>query len=92
MTDRLFCEDPVYSFVIDGCVSFLKKQAQELELPYQVFELVPKKPLVVITWQGSQPELPSILLNSHMDVVPVYEVDDKTDKYNTYLLGSTSSY
>lgn len=26
-----------------------------------------------MTWEGSQPELPSIVLNSHMDVVPVYE-------------------
>lgn len=26
-----------------------------------------------MTWQGQQPELPSILLNSHMDVVPVAE-------------------
>lgn len=30
-------------------------------------------PLVVMTWKGSQPELPSILLNSHVDVVPVLE-------------------
>lgn len=28
--------------------------------------------MVVITWTGSQPDLPSIVLNSHMDVVPVY--------------------
>lgn len=26
-----------------------------------------------MTWRGSQPELPSIVLNSHMDVVPVSE-------------------
>lgn len=26
-----------------------------------------------MTWLGSQPELPSIVLNSHMDVVPVFE-------------------
>lgn len=26
-----------------------------------------------ITWIGSQPSLPSIMLNSHMDVVPVFE-------------------
>lgn len=26
-----------------------------------------------MTWEGSQPELPSIVLNSHIDVVPVYE-------------------
>lgn len=25
-----------------------------------------------MTWEGSQPELPTIMLNSHMDVVPVY--------------------
>lgn len=30
-------------------------------------------PVVVLTWFGSQPELPSIILNSHMDVVPVFE-------------------
>lgn len=30
-------------------------------------------PVVVMTWQGSEPKLKSILLNSHMDVVPVYE-------------------
>lgn len=26
-----------------------------------------------MTWQGSQPNLPSIMLNSHTDVVPVFE-------------------
>lgn len=26
-----------------------------------------------MTWKGTQPELPAIVLNSHMDVVPVYE-------------------
>ncbi|KAF9411737.1 hypothetical protein HW555_009528 [Spodoptera exigua] len=55
------------------CVEFLKKQAHDLDLPVAVYEFVPKKPVVVITWEGAQPELPSILLNSHMDVVPVYE-------------------
>lgn len=29
---------------------------------------------MVITWLGTEPEKPSILLNSHMDVVPVFEV------------------
>lgn len=32
-----------------------------------------KKPTVVLSWIGTQPELQSILLNSHMDVVPVFE-------------------
>ncbi|CAH0693824.1 unnamed protein product [Chilo suppressalis] len=56
-----------------GCVDFLKEQANSLDLPVVVFEFAPQKPIVVITWEGSQPDLPAILLNSHMDVVPVYE-------------------
>lgn len=32
-----------------------------------------KKPVVILTWVGTDPNLPSIVLNSHMDVVPVYE-------------------
>lgn len=28
--------------------------------------------MAVLTWQGTEPTLPSIVLNSHMDVVPVY--------------------
>lgn len=56
------------------CVGFLKKQAYLLNLPVAVhYPVNEKKPIVVITWEGSQPELPSIILNSHMDVVPVYE-------------------
>lgn len=27
--------------------------------------------MVVLSWQGTDPALPSIMLNSHMDVVPV---------------------
>ncbi|XP_059052521.1 aminoacylase-1-like [Achroia grisella] len=55
------------------CVIFLKKQASEIGLPVVVHELVPRKPVVIFTWIGLKPQLPSILLNSHMDVVPVYE-------------------
>ncbi|KAI3939715.1 hypothetical protein MKW92_013578 [Papaver armeniacum] len=32
--------------------------------------LPPSKPLLIITWVGSNPSLPSILLNSHLDSVP----------------------
>ncbi|KAL0840110.1 hypothetical protein ABMA28_015418 [Loxostege sticticalis] len=56
-----------------GCVEFLKKQAKSLDLPVVVYEFILGKPVVVMTWVGREPELPSILLNSHMDVVPVYE-------------------
>ncbi|VVD03385.1 unnamed protein product [Leptidea sinapis] len=57
----------------DECVNFLKKQAKQLDLLFKVYELVPKKPIVVLTWPGKKPSMKSILLNSHMDVVPVFE-------------------
>lgn len=28
----------------------------------------------IITWEGSDPSLPSVMLNSHIDVVPVFPV------------------
>ncbi|KAG8318651.1 adenylate cyclase [Homalodisca vitripennis] len=56
-----------------GCVSFLKSQANRLKLPISVHEVAQKKPVVIISWVGIQPDLPSLLLSSHMDVVPVYE-------------------
>lgn len=56
----------------EPCVAFLKKQAQSLNLPLKVHHPGNEQtPLVVITWTGSHPQLPSIVLNSHMDVVPV---------------------
>lgn len=57
----------------DDCVTFLKKQANGLGLAFKVYEIVPGKPIVVLTWPGSDESLPSVLLNSHMDVVPVFE-------------------
>ncbi|XP_050437592.1 aminoacylase-1-like isoform X2 [Adelges cooleyi] len=54
------------------CVEFILRQAQSLSLPSNVYYMAPGKPIVIITWTGQKPELPSILLNSHMDVVPVY--------------------
>ncbi|XP_013187319.1 aminoacylase-1 [Amyelois transitella] len=57
----------------DECVSFLRKQADQIGLSVKIFEVVPRKPIVVLTWLGKETNLPSILLNSHMDVVPVFE-------------------
>lgn len=60
--------------IAEPCVAFLRRQAKGLDLPISVYHPVNNKnPVVVITWQGSQPELSSIVLNSHMDVVPVFE-------------------
>lgn len=56
----------------DACVKFLQKQATSLNLPLNVnYAGNFAKPIVVITWKGSEPDLPAIMLNCHMDVVPV---------------------
>lgn len=65
--------DLIFHFPVP-CVTFLKKQAASLDLPVSVY--YPRNqlnPVVVMTWIGSQPDLPSIMLNSHTDVVPVFE-------------------
>lgn len=53
-----------------SAVSYLKSQAQSIGLKTQTLEFTPSKPLLLVTWQGSDPSLPSILLNSHLDSVP----------------------
>lgn len=57
-------------------MEFLRRQADELGLDFKIeAPVTPKKPIVIMTWVGTQPELESIVLNSHMDVVPVFEVE-----------------
>ncbi|XP_078595531.1 aminoacylase-1-like [Branchiostoma floridae x Branchiostoma japonicum] len=60
--------DPDYA----GAVVFLQHYADELGLPSKVIEVHPGKPVVLMTWEGQDPTLPTILLNSHTDVVPVF--------------------
>lgn len=58
----------------EPCVEFLKRQADELGMKFKVeVPVTPKKPICILTWVGTQPALKSIVLNSHMDVVPVFE-------------------
>lgn len=70
----------------DECVSFLTGIAKELELPVSVTDVAVNNPVVVITVPGEQPELPSVLLNSHMDVVPVFAVSVFFPNYDTYVI------
>ncbi|XP_016977913.1 aminoacylase-1B [Drosophila rhopaloa] len=57
----------------EPCVEFLKRQAKDLDLPIKVYHpLNVENPVVVLTWEGLEKTLPSVLLNSHMDVVPVF--------------------
>ncbi|XP_062020139.1 uncharacterized protein LOC133736606 isoform X1 [Rosa rugosa] len=57
---------PLYQEAAD----FILSEANSLSLDSQTLEFVPGKPLVLLKWPGSDPSLPSILLNSHTDVVP----------------------
>lgn len=50
---------------------FLQAQAECIGLKYSCTECTPGKPVLVLTWPGTSPQLSSILLNSHTDVVPV---------------------
>eukprot|EP00253_Pinus_taeda_P002435 PITA_02435 len=54
-------------------VRFILSQAESIGLPAQILEFVKDKPVVLLTWQGKQESLPSILFNSHTDVVPAEE-------------------
>jgi aminoacylase len=58
--------NPDYS----SAISFLKSQAHSLNLQSHTFEFTPGKPLLLLTWPGSNPSLPSLLFNSHIDSVP----------------------
>ncbi|XP_009620561.1 uncharacterized protein LOC107828516 [Nicotiana tabacum] len=49
---------------------FITSQAKSLNLESQTLELVKGKPLILLKWAGKDPSLPSVLLNSHTDVVP----------------------
>jgi len=60
--------NPDYTAAMD----FLTAQAVTLGLPYWTMECVPGKPIFVMTWQGADPSLSAVILNSHTDVVPVF--------------------
>ncbi|WOL19501.1 hypothetical protein Cni_G28299 [Canna indica] len=53
-----------------AAAAFLRSHAESLSLQHQTLEFVAGKPLLLLKWPGRRPSLPSILLNSHTDVVP----------------------
>ena len=68
---------------------FLTSLAEEVGLSVKVVNIRIRKPIIIITWLGKNPELSSLLLNSHMDVVPVYVVSFSKQSVMT-LSGSVS--
>ncbi|XP_055303616.1 aminoacylase-1-like isoform X2 [Sitodiplosis mosellana] len=58
----------------EPCVKFLQRQAKSLNLSVSIcYPANEKCPVVILTWTGLNPDLSAIMLNSHMDVVPVDE-------------------
>ncbi|XP_059631842.1 uncharacterized protein LOC132274551 [Cornus florida] len=53
-----------------SAIAFLKTLAHSIGLQTLTLQITPTKPLLLLTWPGSNPTLPSILLNSHLDSVP----------------------
>ncbi|XWS15112.1 hypothetical protein CRYUN_Cryun35bG0066200 [Craigia yunnanensis] len=53
-----------------GPISFLISQANSIGLQSQTLEFTPSKPVLLLTWPGSNRSLPSVLFNSHLDSVP----------------------
>ena len=57
--------------IADAAITFLEQIVGEIGLKSKVISPVSGRPILIATWTGSDPLLPSILLNSHVDVVPV---------------------
>jgi aminoacylase len=62
-------------------VSFLENVAKSLGLDTKIYELVKNKPILLCSYQGTDPSLKSILLNSHYDVVPAVNEMWHTDPF-----------
>ncbi|KAK6174932.1 hypothetical protein SNE40_013488 [Patella caerulea] len=62
--------------------SYFKSLAAELELPYKTVQVVSGKDMCIITWTGQQPNLSSVLLYSHIDVVPVFPEHWRVDPFS----------
>ncbi|XP_056129624.1 aminoacylase-1A-like isoform X1 [Lampris incognitus] len=65
----------------DAALRFLDRIAEELELPMKKIEVCSRRVVSIMTWEGTNPGLKSVLLNSHTDVVPVYQEHWKYDAF-----------
>ncbi|OGB98058.1 hypothetical protein A3F06_02530 [candidate division TM6 bacterium RIFCSPHIGHO2_12_FULL_36_22] len=59
-----------------GASSFLMREARKDGFTAQEITLSSGYPVVIITYEGNDPSLPSIALNHHMDVVPATNIQD----------------
>lgn len=75
---------PTYDY--SGVMKFLSEYARELGLGFEEYKCGPNDPpSAILTWKGIEPTLPSLLLNSHTDVVPAPPEGWKYPPFNATL-------
>ncbi|KAL0483980.1 aminoacylase [Acrasis kona] len=65
-------------------VDFLKKEAKRIGLESDVVEIVKGRPHVIIKWKGRDPSKKTVMLNSHMDVVPADPAKWNSDPFEAF--------
>ncbi|XP_020090853.1 aminoacylase-1 [Ananas comosus] len=73
-----------------GAAAFLRSEADALGLEAETLEFALGKPLVLLRWPGRRPSLPSLLLNSHTDVVPAEPLKWAHPPFSAHLDSSSS--
>ncbi|MBN3285127.1 ACY1A protein, partial [Polyodon spathula] len=76
----------------EAALKFLDRIAAELGLPFKKVEVCPGRVVGVMTWEGTNPKLRSVLLNSHTDVVPVFQEHWKHDAFGAFKDGEGNIY
>jgi len=66
------------------CRDWLMAKGKEAGGKVSWCETVPGKPVVIVTFLGQEPNLPSVMLNSHTDVVPVFPEYWKHDPFSAH--------
>lgn len=75
-----------------AATAFLLSQADQIGLESQRLEFVNSKPVVLMSWVGLNASLPSLLLNSHTDVVPAENAKWEHDPFVGYEDGEGNVY
>ena len=73
------------------CLTFFEKYSKLLNVQSKVLQYAENLPIFTITIPGSDPTLPAVLLNSHMDVVPIVEEKWTKPAWEGYLEADTGN-
>ncbi|KAI9292421.1 Zn-dependent exopeptidase, partial [Neoconidiobolus thromboides FSU 785] len=77
----------------NGTVKYLENIANQLNLKFTQFKCQPSgTPSVVLTWPGTDKNLPSVVLNSHYDVVPVIKDHWTYEPFNATITKDKEGY